>query len=196
MPHTTMDVTDKDDITMNITNDDGTDNPPQDVPANLTVALLPANSWTQHLNDPASTYATTSPPVLHQIIRAGTTEYEKMVQVWRVERARGDRLQAEKDEMMGQIQAKQVKTISAAPLAFRSKAHPLRHAQADGYIDFSLPKPTYSDRCIRAGQGKQCQRSNCKYVHKDQEEVYGDVIAGLEFASKAAEEDAHDCMDI
>lgn len=171
--------------------------------ADLAVALLPADSWTQHLNDPASTYATTSPPVLHQIIGAVTTEYEKIVEAWRQEKARADRPQAEKDEMMRQIQANQVKTISAAPLAFRSKAaawsrsttNPLRKSQADGYINFSLPKPIYSDMCIRAGQGKQCQRSNCKYVHKNQEEVDGDVIAGLESANKAAEKEAHERME-
>jgi hypothetical protein len=160
MPHTTMEVTDKDDNTMNITNEGDTDTPSQDVPgADLTVALLPANSWTQHLNDPASTLVTISPPALHQIIGHGTTEYEKMVEAWRAEKVRADRLQAEKDEMIRKLQANKVETIGAAPLPFRSNGaarprittHPLRNAQADGYIDRSMPKPIYSDRCIQAG---------------------------------------------
>ncbi|KAH5612845.1 hypothetical protein HBI45_041160 [Parastagonospora nodorum] len=205
MPHTTMEVTDKDDNTMDITNEGDIDTPSQDVlGADLAVALLPANSWTQHLNDPASTLATISPPALHQIIGHGTTEYEKMVEAWRAEKARADRLQAEKDEMIRQLQANKVETIGAAPFPFRSKGatwprsttHPLRSAQADGYIDYSLPKPTYRDRCIQEGRGKQCPRNRCKYVHKGQEELYGDFIAGLEYANKAAKVNDHERMEI
>lgn len=53
---------------------------------------------------------------------------------------------------------------------------------------WKVPKPMYSDRCLREERGKTCGRKSCKYVHEDQLYLCGHFIKTLYANAKEAKE--------
>lgn len=53
---------------------------------------------------------------------------------------------------------------------------------------WKVPKPMYSDRCLREERGKTCGRKSCKCVHEDQLYLYGHFIKRLYANAKEAKD--------